>query len=287
MREIWRICQNEWMKLVRRRRLWVVAALGLCIVALFAAVSLQTKHNLSNMNPKVQLAQQERELQSLKHQPQTKDTKQWIDQVQARITSLKQMMKSQEMSNTAWRAAVRQDLAAQRQSFKQAEAEAKANKQPAVIDKSRYLQDQYELQHNVRPLPAWQTSTYTQSADYLDFISALFLPLLVVILVADMMAGETTSGTIKLLLVRPVSRTQILLGKWLVSCFAGVLATFAVMAGVTLAGIAVFGPQGALQPVVVGTQYRLVTQAAQIVGGPPNTFLVPVYTHAAVLPAWV
>src|SRR5699024_12138861 len=53
--------------------------------------------------------------------------------------------------------------------------------------------------------------------------SRVFLPMLVVILVADMVSGETTSGSIKLLLIRPVSRLKILLGKWLVSMGAVVI----------------------------------------------------------------
>jgi ABC-2 type transport system permease protein len=152
------------------------------------------------------------------------------------------------------------------------------------------MQIQWQLQHDVRPLPAWQPSPYVQVMNYLSFAARLFLPLIVVIIVADMVAGESTDGTIKLLLVRPVPRWKILMGKWLTSLGASALATAFVIIALWLVGVAVLGNVGASQPVTVGVQYVSLPASPLNQFGPPGagsgTVLVPHYAHAVIIPMW-
>ncbi|MBB6637671.1 ABC transporter permease [Cohnella thailandensis] len=104
-----------------------------------------------------------------------------------------------------------------------------------------YLQERitlndYHLSQNINPdkLTLW---SYVNSSASL----IILVTLLTVVVAADMIAGEFTWGTIKLLLVGPASRTKIMLGKYistmvfalllLIVCFAAALIAGGILAG--------------------------------------------------------
>lgn len=76
----------------------------------------------------------------------------------------------------------------------------------------RMEQLQYYLDNNINPIdisgPKFTTKFIEQSI-------YLFLPLLMILLAADMVSGELAGGTIKLLLVRGVPRWKVLLAKYI------------------------------------------------------------------------
>jgi ABC-2 type transport system permease protein len=75
----------------------------------------------------------------------------------------------------------------------------------------------------------------------LEVIIGTLLPAVVALVAADTLAGETASGTLRALLARPVTRTAVMLSKWVLSAIYAALSV-AVLAVVGLAvGIAVFG----------------------------------------------
>jgi ABC-2 type transport system permease protein len=80
----------------------------------------------------------------------------------------------------------------------------------------------------------------------------MFLPLLMIILSCDLISGEFSRGTIKLLLTRPMARWKILLSKYLalVIMIVSVLVITALLS-ITLSGI-FFGYDGWDAPIVTG-----------------------------------
>src|SRR5680860_799365 len=79
-----------------------------------------------------------------------------------------------------------------------------------------------------------------------------FLPLLIIMLAADIVSGESSSGTIKLLLVRNVPRWKILLSKYLTLVILEVIVVFlAFMLSAIISGF-FFGFGGWLAPVATG-----------------------------------
>jgi ABC-2 type transport system permease protein len=80
----------------------------------------------------------------------------------------------------------------------------------------------------------------------------LFLPLLILILSADLVSGESSSGTIKLLVARSVPRWKILLSKYLCLIMMEMLVLFfALMISIAIAGI-FFGFGGWMVPTATG-----------------------------------
>jgi len=112
----------------------------------------------------------------------------------------------EQAGGLGWQAAVRQSVEAAKQDLED----------PGVPDaRKRQLRSdiavgEYSLAHHVPPL---QTTMWggVQSASSLIPLATLFT----VIIAGDMVAGEFTWGTIKLLLIRPASRSKILLAKYM------------------------------------------------------------------------
>jgi ABC-2 type transport system permease protein len=73
-------------------------------------------------------------------------------------------------------------------------------------------QKKYYLERNINPSEPGAAS-FTRI--FMQFGISLFLPLLVIVVAADIVSSEHQDGTIKLLLTRPVKRWKILLSKYL------------------------------------------------------------------------
>ena len=69
----------------------------------------------------------------------------------------------------------------------------------------------------------------------------IHIPFLITLVAGDMVSGEATSGTVRLLLIRPPSRSKIITAKYLTALFytAGLVLFFGVLC--VLLGIALFG----------------------------------------------
>ncbi|NQX61695.1 ABC transporter permease [Paenibacillus qinlingensis] len=106
----------------------------------------------------------------------------------------------------AWRDHVieqKQELSdAMKEPKRSAESKASIEKQIARYD--------YHLEHNIHPEGGTMWSGINDSAHLIILIT-----LFTVIVAGDSLAGEFTTGTIKLLLIRPANRTKILVSKYL------------------------------------------------------------------------
>lgn len=293
MLELFRVIANEWMKLLRRKRLWVAGILMLLTIGLFGIAEYHSHKDALNNTPQMQLTNVQQMLTNMKAHPNSNDPgyNQQIQGLEQQIATLKTEIAAEQPGN-AWKTSMEQVKSNLQKSMDAVPASERSNSQAWNNAYSQLLQVNYQLQHNIRPLQPWQLSPYSEMMQYLSFAARLFLPLVVVILVADMIAGEATDGTIKLLLVRPVSRAKILLGKWITSLLVSALATAVIGAALWAVGVVILGNVGASEPMLVGGQVKTISAAAanaanQGSGGiatAPVTF--PVYAHASVIPMW-
>lgn len=76
----------------------------------------------------------------------------------------------------------------------------------------RVQQQQYYLDHNINPM---EPGAPTFMRNFAQHSITLFLPLMVMIVAADLVSSEIGTGTVKLLLTRPVKRWKILMSKYL------------------------------------------------------------------------
>ncbi|MBY9081719.1 ABC transporter permease [Paenibacillus sp. HN-1] len=112
-------------------------------------------------------------------------------------------------------------------------------------------QMQYYLDHDVNPN---EPSGVTFTREFLDNSVSLFIPLLIMAVASDIVSGERTTGTIKMLLTRPVRRWKVLFSKLaalLMFVSLIILSTFLV--SYLISGLA-FGYRGFNVPVFTGFQ---------------------------------
>ncbi|MFC1533529.1 ABC transporter permease [Thermodesulfobacteriota bacterium] len=76
----------------------------------------------------------------------------------------------------------------------------------------RIEQLKYNLDNNINPI---DISSAKFTSKFMEQAIFLLLPLLIIMLASDIVSGESTAGTIKLLLARAVPRWKILLSKYL------------------------------------------------------------------------
>jgi ABC-2 type transport system permease protein len=149
------------------------------------------------------------------------------------------------------------------------------NEQNRSTTRVRMEQLQYYLDNNINPVDisgARFTTRFIEQSIY------LFLPLLMILLAADMVSGELAGGTIKLLLVRGVPRWKVLLSKYLALLLLELnVVFFTLLISVAVSGI-FFGYGGWTEPVATGFQVaagQLVTSS--VVNVPQWQYLLMVY----------
>jgi len=282
MRELGRVVANEWMKLLRRRFI-VVLLMGACVVGFLSLIIWNNAKNMKDNSPEVQLQNTQTFLADIKAHPQNPNYQQEVTQLTQEVASLKdQVAVNQALNVGDWKPIVQRELAQRQAANAEQIAQASANHLTPNVDMTTQMWLKYSVDHNVRPGRVDQLNPYAAVQELSPTTFRLFIPLLVVILVADMISGEATDGTIKLLLIRPVSRTKILMGKWLVSIFAGTLITLFVSVFLWLTSSLIAGFHGASQPVIVGVTYSVVP-ASTVYLGAVGTAVIAHFDHARVI----
>ncbi|MBB5322954.1 ABC-2 type transport system permease protein [Anoxybacillus tepidamans] len=189
---------NEMLKIVRKKRLFIIAAIIAVLVGLFTYAQL--KH-----------------VQEVQKRLGTND---WRTQLQQQIIDTQNRLNSSGISEE-WR------------KFLQI----------------RLQQQQYYLDHNINP-SAPGAPTFMRM--FVENSIELFLPLMVMVVVADLVSSEASGGTIKLLLTRPVKRWKILLSKYIAMLLS---VSFIVLSLVFLSYLisgTVFGYSGWNLPLLTG-----------------------------------
>lgn len=110
---------------------------------------------------------------------------------------------------------------------------------------------QYALDKDINPTTP---NGVTFTRDFMKSALILFVPLMVAVVGADMVSSEQSSGTIKLLLTRPVPRWKVLLSKLLtLVMFVSLITVMIAVISYLISGL-VFGYHGWDAPVLVGYQ---------------------------------
>lgn len=110
---------------------------------------------------------------------------------------------------------------------------------------------QYALEQDIDPM---SPNGVTFTRELIKQTLSLFLPLLVSVIGADIVSSEHSTGTIKLLLTRPVPRWRVLLSKLItLIMFVSLILLMITLLSYLIAGI-VFGYKGWTEPILTGFQ---------------------------------
>ncbi|MBN8191077.1 ABC transporter permease [Bacillus sp. NTK074B] len=140
--------------------------------------------------------------------------------------------KAKEMDN--WK----QELTAQVESDKQMLAESpNLNKFIKKDTERRIAINEYRIEKNIEPKVKETAWTFVET----NAFNVLVVGLFAIIVAAGIVASEFSWGTIKLLLIRPISRTKILLSKYLTVILYGISLLLVLFVVSLLLGIILFG----------------------------------------------
>lgn len=133
------------------------------------------------------------------------------------------------------------------------ETGAKADDQYIQYMMQNYEVNEYYLKNDIKPLNygAWQ-----YVLDGKDFLS--FLSLLTIIVAAGIVANEYRWGSIKLLLIRPITRTKILLSKYISVLLFALIGVVLFMVVAWIAGAIFTGVDGLNPKVAVYSNGKVV-----------------------------
>ncbi|MCA1057937.1 ABC transporter permease [Rossellomorea aquimaris] len=141
-------------------------------------------------------------------------------------------MKAKEMGN--WK----QELSAQVESDKQMLAEnPELNKFIKKDTERRIAINEYRIENDIEPKVQETTWTFVETNANIVLVVGLFS----IIVAAGIVASEFSWGTIKLLLIRPISRTKILLSKYVTVILYGMSMLLLLFVVSLLLGLILFG----------------------------------------------
>lgn len=143
---------------------------------------------------------------------------------------------SQTKVSGEWKKEVQTQIAADKESLKE-------SNMPGIIreetEKSIAI-NEYRLENDLKPYEKSNVWSYVQDNAYL----VMFVGLFTIIVSAGIVASEFTWGTIKLLLIRPISRSKILISKYITVLLYGLSQLVVLFVVSFLLGLILFGGIG-------------------------------------------
>lgn len=151
----------------------------------------------------------------------------------------------QNIGSSNWKVVLQQQIVDQQNRL----ASSRVPQEYKKLIQLNIKQQQYYLDHNINP-NAPGAPTFVRG--FVEQSVSLFLPLLVIILAADIVSSEHSLGTIKLLLTRPVKRWKVLLSKYIALILnISLVITITILLCYLISGI-IFGYRGWTFPVISG-----------------------------------
>lgn len=274
---------NELQKLVKRKRI----LLAMAFMVFFSAVGIYSVYRNEKTNQRwssdegriENIGMRLNSVRQRLNDPNTadKDKKEYERELEGLEEELKALEQEVSEKKADWRQWLKKEI----ESGEKAVAEAESQGQEAsYYTKLELAEKRYMLEEDIKPLEWYEINVYRALEKVLEFLSIIFIPLVVVLISSDIISSEFQPATIKLLLVRPVNRGKILISK----CIAAILSTVAIIAVsqiliFIISGL-VFGWSGANYPVTVGHEFRFLQ------GGVQEMSEVLVEGSAHIIPSW-
>lgn len=197
MSSLWPLIQNETIKIVKRKRFYVILLVLLVLVPMFTYAQMKS-------------AERSRD----------KFNSDWRLELQQRITDNESSLSSDRIPDE-WK-----------------------RYRMIFIQQMRYY-----LEHDVNPN---EPNGVTFTREFMNNSISLFIPLMIMAIGSDIVSGERTTGTIKMLLTRPVKRWKVLLSKLVaLLMFISLIVVSAYIIAYLVSGMA-FGYAGFNLPIFTG-----------------------------------
>lgn len=221
---IFTLIKNEFIKIFRRGKTWVVFGLFAITILGMGYISYKDSEHIKKWNsPEYQIESYEDEITWLKQniEEAKNSNDEWekenityyeqsIKECEENINRAKEALKNQD-NPKAWR----EQLEEERNSLK------KDINDKSIPDSSKtYMKERLEeiniyLDENMEPIELWEFNAINYGISFIRTIGMLILAAGIAVFMSDIVSGESTPPTLKFLLVQPISRAKVILSKFI------------------------------------------------------------------------
>lgn len=288
---MWGLIKNELLKLSRKSKLYIVIG----FLTVFTAIQCYAQYvDITAKAPEKVIEECERLIENLKNATvvqtviqtdengETKTTNielQVTDTIEDAKREMERARRKLERMQGDWRENLKDEIKSLETLKEEAIAEGNVTRQESIITRINMLN--YHLERDIEPDEEYIMKN-TVIMDIITGLGAIFLAIVVMMLTVETIAGENSSGTIKLLLTKPVSRSRIYLSKFLASLIASLGVVIAVEAAAYLIIGIIFGFGNMQAPAAIGTKYvpdqiRIARYGMGVMPVLGSTTLVPLW----------
>lgn len=280
------LVKNEIKKLFSRKKTLVVLIAFAALVALICYSTYRSAVNYRKYsNPEFQKQNMQAEIKDMQKAEAnvtSQDEKKSIDQ---QIQSMQQELNRLDTEISSKGVDWRENLKTQIEQMKQTMASSDDPNNKGLDKEQMRIQistAEYELKNNIKPEDMGDVTATACVKSLFEVLGAIFLIVGIMVFAADMVSGEFTPPTMKVLLTQPVTRGKILLSKFI----AVTISVIVLIIGVELVSYLIMGLAfsfgNSMYPVAIGTKYTL--SAHSFSNGVPD--LVAVYGSSYIIPMW-
>lgn len=146
------------------------------------------------------------------------------------------------------------------------------------LEQLKYLKD-----HNIKPMESYDFNAFNYIGRYVSILGQAFLIIGLAVFASDMVSGECTPPTLKLLLTQPVSRSKVIFSKFIAITIAAVGSILIIeLLSFLIVGL-IYGFGDASYPMIVGTKFQF-DPTVLFNGSEPQ--LIPIAGSGHIVPMW-
>ncbi|MGL5615021.1 MAG: ABC transporter permease subunit [Sarcina sp.] len=265
------LIKNEFIKILRKGKTWLVFGLFLVAIVAMNVMSYMSEKSMKYyMSPAGQLEQIENErvwindeIAYSEKQYKEKDTEQnkmRVEESKQRLVDLEERKKVQEErklkgdSPDAWKL----ELAEQKKSHEETIADKNLTEDQKAYSRMELERIAMIENAGIKPLNGWEVDPFNNMRLVFMALGFIILVAGIAVFMSDIVSGESTPPTLKFLLVQPISRTKMILSK-----FIAITITVVTMIGgielLNFLGLGMIkGFDGGKMPVMLGQKYKVV-----------------------------
>lgn len=281
---IFTLVKNELIKVLKRGKTWVVFGLfALAMIGFIFIAKMEAKNMTYQQSPQGQIEMLNSSLDwkkdDLKHyeeylkeiennksvnKSEIEQIKESIKYTKEHIKSIENDIKEQEKLLVKGKPDWKVTLKASNDNLKKNLEEAKltnSDKEYIYNLSSQIKKNNYFLDNNIEPIQDWGFYPSNIGIKIMKIFGMIMLAAGIAVFMSDIVSGECTPATLKFLLVQPISRSKVILSKFI----AIVITVVGMICGLEVVAFGVIGAitgfDAAKMPIELGLKYKLNEQA--------------------------
>jgi ABC-2 type transport system permease protein len=267
------LVKNEFIKLFSKKKTYIVILLFIALLGIIVAVGEGSENSyLRNNDPKMRIENLENQIhyeseyienmkkdeniseEDLKAQIQSSE--QYIKDLESQIASLEEQIKNS--SKDYWKEEAKKQLTDLKETLA-----STTNENDKAYLKREIEKLETHLNHNIPLYEEYMNTGFNYLYVSIGFISLMFLGFGLVLFNSDNISGEYNPGTLKFLLIQPVTRIKVLLSKFVVMVLSSLGLIIGIQALFCLGVGLVKGFGSIYRPMLVGIKYEYIMENGQ------------------------